>query len=77
MNNQERVFEVRRRIATVEGMRQGANAELMELKKIPCPNCENGDIEKESEAGTKSSSVYLVQCSLCGGTGKACGNRGY
>ncbi len=70
---EEGIFELRRRIATMTGQRAQAETELMELKNIPCPGCSGkGNFEEEQEEGAGS---FYRECVLCGGSGKACGQR--
>ena len=72
---EQEVFEVRRRIATLEGQKAQADTELFQLREIPCPVCK-GKGQFEEERG--DTGVFIINCALCNNSGKASGkNSGY
>lgn len=74
MSIEEGVFEIRRRIATLEGLRAQSERELIELKDIPCPAC-SGKGQFGEDRGTEG--TFYTNCDLCNGSGKARGKTGY
>ena len=70
MTIREKVFELRQRVAALEGQRAAAEAELKVLMAMPCPNCQGkGQIEQKS--GTDNACVIYTTCDVCNGTGRA------
>jgi len=76
MNLQEQVFQLRQRIAVLEGQKAAAEAELRVLLNMPCPNCHGaGSLTQKSQ--DDKTVTYYSTCNICNGTGKACGARQY
>ena len=67
----EKVFQLRQRIALLEGQVAGANAELVKLKDIPCPNCNGAGYFTREE----NNLTYQEDCKVCGRSGKAAGQK--
>jgi DnaJ-class molecular chaperone len=75
---QQEIFELRVRIATLDGQMAGAQAELAKLRSIPCPACQGtGSVIDESHIPETSSDVWTKTCVICNGNGLACGERKY
>lgn len=66
---QEQVFQLRERIALLEGQRAMAETGLRMLKEIACPNCNGAGYFQREENGT----VYQDDCKVCQRSGKAAG----
>lgn len=55
MEIKEQVFEIRTRIAALEGQKEAANTELKFLRSIKCPACSgSGQIERREESETST-----------------------
>jgi DnaJ-class molecular chaperone len=78
MDVKEMVFNVRQRIAELEGQVAGANAELVRLKELPCPNCNGRGSFSSEETGVEGSTwIKIDNCEVCSGSGKAAGKTRY
>jgi DnaJ-class molecular chaperone len=77
MDIREEVFNLRVRIATLDGQMAQAQAEASKLGAIPCPICEgSGNVIDETHP-SESGVTYTKTCATCRGSGLACGERKY